>query len=92
MSESKKLDDSIYYEKVPGSGGVFFTVFMAIFGALVIIWTLCYATNFVCDFVGIDFNAFRWAEELYYDLPDHFEAITKSLTEFLESIMASIST
>ena len=91
MSEPKKLDDSIYYEKVPGSGGIFFTIFMAIFGTLVIIWSLCYATNFVCDFIGIDFNAFLWAKQLYYDLPEHFEAIMNTLAELLETILESTS-
>lgn len=89
MSEPKKQDDSIYYEKVPGSGGIFFTIFMAIFGTLVIIWSLCYATNFVCDFIGIDFNAFIWAKELYNDLPEHLEAISDFVAELLSKLLES---
>lgn len=85
----KKLDDSIYCEKVPGSGGILSTIFFAIFGTLVIIWTLCYATNFICDFVGIDFNAFIWARQFWYDLPDIFEEWVGILEEFLSDSAAA---
>ena len=83
MSENKKLDDSIYCEKVPGSGGLFSTIFFAIFGTLVIIWTLCYATNFICDFVGIDFNAFIWARQFWYDLPELLESWLEIFMDWL---------
>ena len=83
MEETKKLDDSIYCEKVPGSGGIISTIFFAIFGTLVIVWTLCYATNFICDFAGIDFNAFIWVRQFVYDLPELFESWIAILQDLL---------
>ena len=83
MDDTKKLDDSIYCEKVPGSGGLISTIFFAVFGTLLIIWTLCFATNFICEFAGIDFNAFIWARQLWYDLPEHFEAWMDILKDLL---------
>lgn len=83
MEETKKLDDSIYCEKVPGSGGIISTVFFAIFGTLVIVWTLCFATNFICDFAGIDFNAFIWVRQFVYDLPELLESWIAILQDLL---------
>ena len=83
MEETKKLDDSIYCEKVPGSGGIISTIFFAIFGTLVIVWTLCYATNFICDFAGIDFNAFIWVRQFVYDLPELLESWIAILQDLL---------
>ena len=84
MKDTEKLDDSIYYEKVPGSGGIFSTIFFAVFGTLLVLWTLCFATNFICEFAGIDFNAFIWARQFYYDIPDHIEAIIEAVTAFFQ--------
>ena len=83
MEETKKLDDSIYCEKVPGSGGIISTIFFAIFGTLVIVWTLCFATNFICDFAGIDFNAFIWVRQFVYDLPELLESWIAILQDLL---------
>ena len=87
MDEPKKIDDSIYCEKVPGSGGIFSTIFFAVFGTLLVIWTLCFATNFICEFAGIDFNAFTWARQFYYDLPELFESWMEILQGLIESLM-----
>ncbi len=84
MNETEKKDDSIYCEKMPGSGGMISTIFFAIFGTLLVIWTLCYATNFICDFAGIDFNAFIWARQFWYDLPEHIEAIIEAIAAFFQ--------
>ena len=83
MDETKKLDDSIYCEKVPGSGGIISTIFFAIFGTLVIVWTLCFATNFICEFAGIDFNAFIWARQFWYDLPELFASWADMIRDLL---------
>ena len=85
MNETEKLDDSIYCEKVPGTGGLISTIFFAVFGTIVIIWTLCFATNFICEFAGIDFNAFIWARQFWSDLPDLFESWLKIFQDLLAS-------
>ena len=69
MSKTDKIDDSIYYEKAPGSGGIISSVFFAIVGTLVIVLTLTYATNFICDFAGIDFDAILWLQDILKDTP-----------------------
>ena len=89
MNDTEKMDDSIYYEKVPGSGGIFSTVFFAVFGSLLIVWTLCFATNFICEFAGIDFNAFIWVRQFVYDIPDILESWTETLQGLLDSILGA---
>ena len=85
MNETEKKDDSIYCEKVPGSGGIISTVFFAIFGTLLVIWTLCFATNFICEFAGIDFNAFIWARQFWYDIPDILEVLMENIQELIDT-------
>ena len=89
MNDTEKLDDSIYYEKVPGSGGIFSTIFFAIFGSIVIVMTLCYATNFICDFAGIDFDAFIWLRQFIYDLPELLESWIETGKGLIDSIMGA---
>ena len=69
MSKTDKLDDSIYYEKAPGSGGIISHIFFAIIGTVIVLLTLVYATNFVCNFAGIDFDAVLWLQECLQEAP-----------------------
>ena len=87
MKETEKLDDSIYHEKVPGSGGLISTIFFAIVGNLLVVWTLCFAINFVCDFAGVDFNAFIWIRQFFYDLPELLESWLDMAKGLLDSVL-----
>ena len=86
MNDTEKIDDSIYYEKVPGTGGIISTIFFAVFGTLLVIWSLCYATNFICEFAGIDFNAFIWAHQFYDSLPELLESWMDTLLELIDTV------
>ncbi len=86
MNDTEKIDDSIYYEKVPGTGGIISTIFFAVFGTLLVIWSLCYATNFICEFAGIDFNAFIWAQQFYDSLPELLESWMDTLLELIDTV------
>ena len=88
MNNPEKLDDSIYYEKVPGSGGLFSTIFFAIFGTALIVATLCFATNFVCDFAGIDFDAFAWLQEFVEDAPALLESLIQTAQDLIGGLTA----
>ena len=84
MRNTEQYDDSIYIEKAPGTGGIFTRIFFAVFGTILVLWSLCYATNFICDFCGIDFNAFVWVKEFAEGFPDLLESwieLGKSLLE-----------
>ena len=87
MKETEKLDDSIFYEKVPGSGGILSHIFFAIIGSIIVVLTLVYATNFVCDFAGIDFDAIVWLQELLTDAPQPVQDLLNWIIDLINSYL-----
>ena len=87
MSKTDKIDDSIYYEKVPGSGGIISAVFFAIVGTLVIVLTLVYATNFVCDFAGIEFDAIIWLQDILKDTPQPIQDLFQFFIDLINDLL-----
>ena len=53
---------------------------------MIIVGTICFVLNFACEFVGVDFDAFLWVEELVADLPALLEDWFKEIPDLIKSL------
>ena len=84
-TEKKKIN-TFLSDDAPGIAGIIYCILTYVLGPVIIVGTICFVLNFACEFVGVDFDAFLWVEELVADLPALMEGWFEAIPDLVKTL------
>ena len=85
MTNTKKPNHGLGTENSRGIKGILSSIAVTILGPIIVVATLCFAVNFLCEFAGVDFDAFVWIQDFIDNFPAMIQGWIDAIQELLDT-------